>query len=109
MLSWEARAVEFFCVRGCFLVALSAAVGVGKNRERDGGWNNSEGDGMGGGDSPRREITSTFSGLYDALVGVRERGLGEEDKTITSAEFAIVASDAFRVLEGRVGRAALET
>lgn len=106
--SREAEAAGFFVARGFFLVAISVVFGVGKDRERDGGLNSSGGDGRDGGDAPRGEPSRSFSEFRSGLVGVREKGLGEEDSTITSAELAIVTSDALRV-RGQDNRAALET
>ncbi|KAJ5988781.1 hypothetical protein N7481_003991 [Penicillium waksmanii] len=104
---WKVKRQIFFVARGFFLVAISAAFGVGKNRERDGGLNSSEGDGRHGGDAPRGDLSRSFSEFRSGLVGVREGGLGEEESTITSAELAIVASDAFQV-RGQDSHVALE-
>lgn len=83
-----------------FFVVSSITPGEGKNRERDGNWKSSEGEGMGGGVAAGGEIPNSLSGSYAPCVGVRDGGLGEEDRTITSAELAMMANGAFRLLNG---------
>lgn len=81
---------------------------MGKNREREGSWNSSEGDGSDGGVAAGGEIPNSVSGLYAAFVGVRCGGFGEEDRIMTSAELVMVASGAFGLFllsqYDRVGR-----
>lgn len=78
-----------------FFVTSLGTLGEGKNREREGSWNSSDGDGNDGGDAASGGIPITIAGSYVDLAGVRCGGFGEEDRMITSAELVMVASDAF--------------
>lgn len=103
-LSFKSEVTVLFIDRRFVLGVSSVTFGWGKNREREGNENSSEGEGRDGGVSIRGDMPNVLSKSTSVFVGVCGRRIGEEDRTITSAEFVIVASGALKMMKVRSGR-----